>query len=115
MEKPGDECKGLDTPKPLESDSCCHQGALLSTPRLRCPQSAGGLAGCVAALSPAQLPQLQWIRDEVRAGRPLSGGPRTDWGWGRRCCNHRPEEISTLCLHSTQMSPRVIMAFAHCE
>lgn len=30
MGKPGVECKGPDTPKPLESDSCCYPGALLS-------------------------------------------------------------------------------------
>lgn len=45
---------------------------------------------------------------------PLSGQPQV--GQGKGGLNSRGQkEISTLSLHGTQMSPKVTMAFAHCE
>ena len=76
MGKPGVECKGPDTPKPLESDSCCYPGALLSA--LTSVVSTECRGAWLVPFQPSPQPSsppLQWVQDEAGAAKLLSGQP----------------------------------------
>lgn len=95
---------------PSQNDSCCHCRYCRDLPGA---QTRGSCL--ISGPCPGPVPLTPGTRGSLGGAW---GWPaallRTGWGGGGLKSEGR-KEISTLSLRSTQMSPRVTMAFAYCE